>query len=116
MPHISRSSSYHSVSLLCVFLIYLSSFSYFFFFLFLSLLLSAFFFLIGNILFLFYLVRSSSEDSYGYEYSCALFVSALACNQLVDVHKLTPVSLLINVDACVFQIIRFIKAHLILSR
>lgn len=116
MHQISCSSSYHSVSLLCFFLIYLFSFSYFFFSLSLSVLLSAFFFLVWNILFLFYLIRSSSEDSYRYQYSCALRVSVLALNQFVDVHKLTSVSLLINVGACVFQIITFIQAHLFLSR
>jgi hypothetical protein len=57
-----------------------------------------------------------TEDRYRYEYCCAIFMSVLACNQLVDVLKLTPVSLLINVDPCVFQIIMSIKAHLILSR
>lgn len=45
MHQISRSSSYHSVSLLCFFLIYLFSFSYFFFSLSLFVLLSAFFLL-----------------------------------------------------------------------
>lgn len=57
-----------------------------------------------------------TEDRYIYEYCCSIFVSLLSCNQLVDVHKFTSMSLLINVDPCVFQIAMFIKAHLILSR
>lgn len=57
-----------------------------------------------------------TEDRYRYEYCHAVFVSFLACNQLVDVHKLTLVSLLINADSCIFQIITYIKAYWILSR